>query len=64
MATLTSTGIGSGLDISSLVTQLVNAEISPQQTVLKTRQAQLQAQVSALGSFKSSMSALKDRCRH
>ncbi len=60
MATVTSTGIGSGLDISSLVTQLVNAEIQPQQSTLTTKQSQLQSQISALGSFKSVMSTLND----
>jgi flagellar hook-associated protein 2 len=37
MAALSSPGIGSGLDVNSLVTQLVNAAKTPQQNAIDTR---------------------------
>src|SRR4051812_34890550 len=59
MATLTSAGIGSGLDVNSLVTQLVDADRAPQATQLDKREASVQQQLSAIGSFKSGLSALQ-----
>lgn len=58
MAGISSSGLGSGLDINSLVSQLVAAEIQPQQTLLNTRQTRLQTQISALGNLKSLISTL------
>ena len=49
---LTATGIGSGLDIESLVTQLVAAERSPVESRLLNKEATLTAELSAFGSFK------------
>jgi flagellar hook-associated protein 2 len=60
MATLTSAGIGSGLDINSLVTQLVDAERAPQSTQLDKKEARAQQQLSAIGAFKSALAALQD----
>lgn len=60
MATLTSSGIGSGLDVNSLVTQLVDAERTPQSNALDKKEASLQQQLSAIGSFKSALAALQD----
>jgi flagellar hook-associated protein 2 len=57
--TVTSQGIGSGLDIASLVSSLVSAEISPQQTLLQNSQAADQSTISALGSIKSALSSLQ-----
>lgn len=55
MPTITSAGIGSGLDVNGLVTQLIAAERTPTANRLDKREAALQAQVSALGSFKSAL---------
>lgn len=57
--TVTSQGIGSGLNISSLVSSLVSAEISPQQTLLQNNQSADQSTISALGSIKSALSSLQ-----
>jgi flagellar hook-associated protein 2 len=55
MAGLTATGIGSGIDVSSLVSQLVSAERAPQENRLDLREAKAQARLSAFGSLKSSL---------
>ena len=56
MASITSTGLGSGLDINSIVTQLVAAEQTPQTKQMDVKAATINAQISALGSVKSAMS--------
>lgn len=67
MASIASMGIGSGLDIQSLVQQLVAAERQPVEQRLTRREATLSVQLSALGSlkgaladFQSALSSLKD----
>jgi flagellar hook-associated protein 2 len=59
MATITSLGIGSGIDINSMVTQLVALERKPIDQ-LKARAGDLNAQVSALGKLQSLLSGLRD----
>ncbi len=56
---LTSAGIGSGLDINSLVTNLVNAESAPKTAFLDRQEAQLQTQLSSFGIVKGAMSDLR-----
>ena len=56
---ITASGIGSGLDIESLVTQLVAAEGQPAALRLSTREAGLQADLSAIGTLKSSLSSFQ-----
>jgi flagellar hook-associated protein 2 len=56
MSSIISAGIGSGIDITSLVSQLVQAEGAPQLNRLNTNEAKLQAQLSAMGSLKGSLS--------
>lgn len=56
MPSITSTGLGSGLDINSLVGQLVAAERQPATNRLDRQEAQIQAKISAFGSFKSALS--------
>ena len=58
MATLSSPGVGSGLDINSLISQLMTVEQRPV-LVLNQKEASYQAKISALGSLKSSLSALQ-----
>ncbi|OZB74773.1 MAG: hypothetical protein B7X37_04550 [Halothiobacillus sp. 14-55-98] len=52
-------GIGSGLDIQSIVTQLVNAEGQPQKQLLSDKQASLNTTLSALGQLKSGLSGVQ-----
>lgn len=56
MTRITSTGLGSGLDIKSLVTGLVSAEGTPATTRLAKQEAKLTTQISSYGNLKSAMS--------
>ncbi len=56
---ITSTGIGSGLDVSSIVTQLMAVESRPL-TLLQQRKSDLDSQVSAIGKMTSLTSAMRD----
>lgn len=56
MASITSTGIGSGLDVPSLVQQLVAAEGQPAEFRIARQEARFQGKLSALGSLKSALS--------
>lgn len=52
-------GIGSGLDINSLVTQLVAAEGQPAQARLNRREVSFQTELSALGTLKGALAELQ-----
>lgn len=54
---ITSMGIGSGLDIQSLVTQLVAAERAPAENRLNKQEFRLSTELSALGSLKGALSS-------
>jgi len=56
---ISSTGIGSGLDVNSIVTQLVAIEKQPLKT-LQTAASKLQSQVSVYGTVKSQIATLQD----
>lgn len=56
---ISSPGVGSGLDVNSIVTQLMNIERQPL-TQLQTRATGLQTKLSAYGSVKSTLSGLQD----
>ncbi len=58
MSIISSLGVGSGLDLNSLVQQLVDAERKPQENRFDRREIDLQAQLSAFGSLKSNLSTL------
>ena len=49
---ITATGIGSGLDVESLVSQLILADVQPAENRLNTKEAAYQAQLTAYGSVK------------
>ena len=51
------TGIGSGLDIEGLVTQLVNAERAPVENRLLQRETRLTSELSAFGRLQSALAA-------
>ena len=59
MATISSAGIGSGLDVNSIVTQLVAIEKQPL-TQLKSESTSLQTRLSTYGKIQSGLSALRD----
>ena len=61
MASIISSGIGSGLDISGLVQQLVAAEAKPVETRIGVQEARTQAKLSAFGSLKSVLSEFRDK---
>jgi flagellar hook-associated protein 2 len=59
MATISSTGIGSGLDIDSLVSKLVAAERSAGQGRIDTKKGKLTEQFSAMATLMGGMSAFQ-----
>ena len=59
MPALTSTGLGTGLDINSIVTGLVAAEKDPQINAITKEAEKATAQISALGQVNSLLSSLK-----
>ena len=58
MASISSPGIGSGLNINSIITQLMAAESQPL-TVLNTKEASYQAQLSAYGSLQGTLASFQ-----
>ena len=58
MATISSAGIGSGINVESLVSSLMSVEKQPL-TKLQSRQTSFESKISALGSLKSSISTLQ-----
>lgn len=59
MATISSLGTGSGLDLSGMLTKLMSVEQQPLKA-LDTKEASYQAKLSAYGTLKSAVSALND----
>jgi len=59
MATISAAGIGSGLDVKSILNQIVEAERAPTENRLNLKEAILQAELSAFGSIKSSVSTFQ-----
>lgn len=55
MATISATGVGSGLDIQSIISELMAVERQPLER-LQVRQSQLEAQISAYGQLSSVLS--------
>ncbi|MES3041104.1 MAG: flagellar filament capping protein FliD [Pseudomonadota bacterium] len=55
MAGLTTNGLGSGLDVNSLVTQLVQAERAPAASRISSRETKVQSRLSAYGSLRSTV---------
>lgn len=55
MASLTASGVGSGLDVTSLVSQLMSAERAPAESRLGTRESAIKSKLSAFGSLKSAV---------
>ncbi len=59
MATISSLGVGSGLDLTSLVQGLLEAERVPVEQRLTRREVELQAELSAFGNLSSALSSLQ-----
>jgi len=57
---VSATGIGSGLDIEGLVTQLVNAERAPAESRLLRQESRLTAELSAFGTLKGALEQFQD----
>ncbi|NML43415.1 flagellar filament capping protein FliD [Ramlibacter sp. G-1-2-2] len=57
--TISSTGVGSGLDVNSIVTALMNVEQRPL-TLLQSKGSTIQTEISAFGSLKSQLANLGD----
>lgn len=60
MATIQSSGVGSGLDIAGLVQQLVAAERQPLDARLNRRETAASIRLSALGSLRGALATLRD----
>lgn len=60
MPAITSTGIGSGLDIQGMVQQLVAAEGQPAEARIARQEARTQAKLSGFGTLKSSLADFRD----
>ncbi|MGB5622561.1 MAG: flagellar filament capping protein FliD [Gammaproteobacteria bacterium] len=60
MPSISAAGIGSGLDINSLVDQLVAAERQPLANRLNLKELRAEAQLSAFGKLKSALAAFRD----
>ncbi len=56
---ITSVGTGSNLGLEDLLTQIVNAERTPAETRIKAKQTTINANISALGALKSTISDLQ-----
>ncbi|MEE9337140.1 MAG: flagellar filament capping protein FliD [Methylococcaceae bacterium] len=59
MAGVTSLGLGSGIDVRSIVDGLVAAERGPQESSLTRQEADLQAKLSSFGIFKSALAEVR-----
>ncbi|MCW8909027.1 MAG: flagellar filament capping protein FliD [Gammaproteobacteria bacterium] len=59
MASLSAAGIGSGLDVNSLLQQIVDAERGPKESQFTLKEARLQAELSAYGSLKGAVSTFQ-----
>ncbi|MBO1255253.1 flagellar filament capping protein FliD [Alteromonas sp. 5E99-2] len=57
---ISSLGVGSGLDLESLVTQLVSAQREPRENSINAREETNEAEISALGQLTSRLSDFQD----
>lgn len=60
MASITSIGVGSGIDLEGLVDQLISAERDPQELRLNLQESVTQGSISAIGNLKSTLAAFQD----
>ena len=62
MASITSAGIGSGLDVSGIITKLMEVEKQPL-TALNTKEAGYQSKLTVFGTLKSAVASLQSSAR-
>lgn len=62
MASISSAGLGSGLDVNGIITQLMTVERQPL-TALDRKEANFQAQLSAFGTLKGAVSSLQSAAK-
>jgi len=60
MAGLTTNGLGSGLDVNSLVSQLVQAERAPTANRITAKEAKVQSRLSAYGALRATVAEFQD----
>jgi flagellar hook-associated protein 2 len=60
MASITSIGVGSGIDLEGLVEKLISAERDPQTQRLDLKESVTQGSISALGNLKGTLAAFQD----
>ena len=60
MAGLTTNGLGSGLDVNSLVTQLVQAERAPTASRISARETKVQSRLSAYGGLRATVAEFQE----
>lgn len=63
MASVSSLGIGSGLDLSGILEKLIEAERAPVTQRLDLKEAETQASISAFGSLKGSLSEFQTKLK-
>ena len=61
MASITSSGIGSGLDVAGIVQQLVAAEAAPVETRIAQQEARTQSKLSSYGSLNAALADFLDK---
>ena len=59
MASVTSAGVGSGLDLESIIKATVSAEDTPKKATITKRKSALQVNLSGMGVVKGAMSAFQ-----
>jgi flagellar hook-associated protein 2 len=57
---ITSAGIGSGLDLESIIEAYVNAEAIPTEIRLQEKEERIKTEISGVGTFKSALSKFED----
>ncbi|TQV75316.1 hypothetical protein FLL45_10305 [Aliikangiella marina] len=60
MGLITAAGLGSGIDVESIIAALVNAERAPKESSLARLEVRTNVEISGVGQLKSSLSALQD----
>ncbi len=60
MASISSAGVGSGIDLDSLLQQVVSAEREPVKQRLDLEEAEVEAEISAMGNLKQTVAAFQD----
>ena len=60
MGLITSAGVGSGLDLESIITAILNAEKAPKEASLRRNESRVESTLSAIGQLSSALSTLDD----